>query len=254
VIAQSLTSIWDYLNDVLVYLVETFGVFGLIFAMVFQAIVAPIISEAVLTVAGFGFYNRFGTPGIFLALVGGIIGSLLGAISAFYIAKGVQRILKRHIVDEYGTGKEPGVSNGSEHRILTPFANFLALFIDEDSEYFLDIINTHGFKFVLIGRLAPFIPFDAVSYGAGMTRIRFWSFFVPTLIGTIPRVTFYVLLGAGLVSFAETDLNLFFILLLGTALVILVLYIVFMKKLKQYVKQHQETQVEKTKPQLGSIE
>ena len=243
-ITQSLTSIWGSLNDVLVYLVETFGVFGLIFAMVFQAIIAPIISEAVLTVAGFGFYDRYGIPGIILAIFGGVIGSLLGAIAAFYIAKGVQRLLKRHIVDEFATGKEKEVSTGSKNRILTPLANLLARFIDEDSEFFLDVIETHGFKFVLIGRLLPFIPFDAVSYGAGMTRIKFWNFFIPTLIGTIPRVTFYILLGAGLVSFAESDLTLFFIILLVIALVILALYLFFMRKLKKYVQQHEKPRIE----------
>ncbi|MHA2052958.1 MAG: TVP38/TMEM64 family protein, partial [Candidatus Hodarchaeales archaeon] len=187
-----LDSIFDFLgdiffslNEILVDLVETFGIWGLIFAMVFQAIVAPIISEAVLTAAGYGFYDTMGNEGLILALLGGIIGSLLGAIIAFYIARVVQGIVKSKIVDVYASEGEESTKNSNDNRIITRVANIFARFIDEDSEYFLTIIESRGFIFVLLGRLAPFIPFDAVSYGAGLTRISFWNYFIPTIIGTI---------------------------------------------------------------------
>lgn len=231
--------IWNSLNEILLQLVDAFGVWGLIIAMIFQAIVAPIISEAVLTTAGFGFYNAYGDEGLFLALLGGIVGSLLGSIIAFYISRGVQKVLRLKVVDVYATGKDENAieDEKTKNSLLTRIANILARFIDEDSDYFLDIIEKHGFTFVLIGRLAPFIPFDAVSYGAGFTRIGFWKYFIPTIIGTIPRVFFYVLLGAGLVSWAETDLNMFFLILIAIVSVIILLYIGSMRLLKKKVKE-----------------
>ena len=237
-IPDLINSIWVSLNDILIELVETWGVTGLIFAMVFQAIVAPIISEAVLTAAGYGFFNAFGNDGLVLAFIGGFIGSLIGSIAAFYIARGVQGILRKKVVDIYATGKSGTLeyNDMSEKTYLTKLANFLARFIDEDSEYFLDIIERYGFLFVLIGRLTPFIPFDAVSYGAGFTRISFWKYFTPTVIGTIPRIIFYILLGANLVEWAERDLNMFFLILLAFALVIFGLYLLTMKILKNRVK------------------
>ena len=234
--------LWESLNKILLQLVDAFGVWGLIIAMVFQAIVAPIISEAVLTTAGFGFEKAYGSNGIILALVGGITGSLIGAIASFYISRGVQKILRDRVVDVYATGKNNTSlkDENKKNRLLSRIANFLARFIDEDSDYFLEVIEKHGFTFVLLGRLAPFIPFDAVSYGAGMTRINFWSYFIPTVIGTIPRVFFYVLLGAGLVTIAETDFNLFFLILLTFVLVILLLYIGSMRILKSRLQSKKE--------------
>lgn len=238
-IPEILNSIWNSLNEILLELVDAFGVWGLIAAMIFQAIVAPIISEAVLTAAGFGFYNARGYEGLILALVGGIIGSLLGSIIAFYISRGVQKVLKLKVVDVYAIEKTDKETEDEKPKIslMTRIANFLARFIDEDSDYFLDIIEKHGFTFVLLGRLAPFIPFDAVSYGAGLTRISFWKYFIPTVIGTIPRVFFYVFLGAGLVTWAENDLNMFFLILLAIAAIILTLYLLSMRILKKKVNE-----------------
>jgi len=39
---------------------------------------------------------------------------------------------------------------------------------------------------VFISRLMPFISFDLISYGAGLTPIRFWRFASATLFGLIP--------------------------------------------------------------------
>ena len=53
----------------------------------------------------------------------------------------------------------------------------------------------HGFYAVLLARLIPFIPIDAISYGAGLTAMNLKSFFVATAIGMLPRVIFYSYIG-----------------------------------------------------------
>ncbi|MBI3637715.1 MAG: TVP38/TMEM64 family protein [Candidatus Rokubacteria bacterium] len=52
-----------------------------------------------------------------------------------------------------------------------------------------------GIAAVLIGRLLPFVSFDVVSYGAGLTRISFTGFMIATAIGMIPGTFLYAWLG-----------------------------------------------------------
>lgn len=44
-------------------------------------------------------------------------------------------------------------------------------------------------------RLVPFISFDAVSYVAGLTPLRFWRFLVATVLGTAPVCMAFALAG-----------------------------------------------------------
>lgn len=39
---------------------------------------------------------------------------------------------------------------------------------------------------VFVSRLLPFVSFDLVSYGAGLTPLRAWRFALATLLGLIP--------------------------------------------------------------------
>ncbi len=57
---------------------------------------------------------------------------------------------------------------------------------------FFDRYGTHA---ILIARLLPFVPFDPVSYGAGLTSIGFWRFFIATGIGQLPATLVYSWLG-----------------------------------------------------------
>ena len=41
-----------------------------------------------------------------------------------------------------------------------------------------EFFQRHGTQSVLIARLLPFVSFDWVSYFAGLTSMRFWSFFL----------------------------------------------------------------------------
>jgi len=49
----------------------------------------------------------------------------------------------------------------------------------------------YGTNSVLIARLLPFMPFDIVSYAAGLTPMKFWPFFLATGIGQLPATIVY---------------------------------------------------------------
>lgn len=47
-------------------------------------------------------------------------------------------------------------------------------------------LETHGSTAVLVARLLPFVPFDPISYLAGVSRMRSWPFLWATFVGQIP--------------------------------------------------------------------
>ena len=51
---------------------------------------------------------------------------------------------------------------------------------------------------ILICRLLPFVSFDFVSYGAGLTNMGFWRFFVATGVGQLPATIVYSYVGGTL--------------------------------------------------------
>jgi uncharacterized membrane protein YdjX (TVP38/TMEM64 family) len=48
---------------------------------------------------------------------------------------------------------------------------------------------------VFAGRLVPGIAFDAISFAAGLTRMRFRSFIAATALGIFPQTFLYSYLG-----------------------------------------------------------
>jgi len=63
--------------------------------------------------------------------------------------------------------------------------------------------------------LLPFVPFDPISYVAGLVRMRFWPFFLATTVGQIPAGFAYSYLGQELdspVRFALGGMAAFFVL------------------------------------------
>lgn len=47
-------------------------------------------------------------------------------------------------------------------------------------------VTNHGFRTVLLLRLAPVIPWDVVSFLAGLSKVRFWPYVLATLVGSVP--------------------------------------------------------------------
>ena len=57
-----------------------------------------------------------------------------------------------------------------------------------------------GFLYVFVLRLIPLVGFDILSYLAGMTRVKFASFVLATVIGMLPGTLAYSLVGTSLAS------------------------------------------------------
>ena len=152
----------ELVYDILIWVIESFQAGGLplLFAMmIVQALAIPIPSELVLIAGGLAFEFPFGW------LVGAL-GSMVAALISFYISRKGGRSLAIRFVGEKGI----------------KFAD--------------NWFNRWGTWAVLLGRFAPFIPFDAISYSAGLTTIKLKNFMVPTVIGTLPRALFYTSLGS----------------------------------------------------------
>ena len=152
----------EVVYGILIWVIESFQAGGLplLFGMmIIQAIAIPIPSELVLIAGGLAFSFPFGW------LVGAL-GSMVAAVLGFYIARKGGRSLAIKLVGENGIR----------------FAD--------------NWFNRWGAWAILLGRFAPFIPFDAISYSAGLTSMKVKNFMIPTVIGTLPRTLFYTSLGS----------------------------------------------------------
>lgn len=135
--------------------IDSFGAWGPIVYMIMFSVIP---SGAVIAIAGgmtFGFYH-----GSVYTLIGAVIGSSL----AFYIS----RFLGRAALEKRFN---PKIKDIDEH------------------------IRRGGFLMILILRLIPIVPFNLVSYGAGLANIGFKDYFAATLIGIIPGVLVFTSFG-----------------------------------------------------------
>ena len=138
-----------------------FGDYGplvIVLAQIITAVFAPLPNSAVTIVAGM-IYGT--TGGALYSLGGGIIGALV----TYQLAKS----LGRDFVMKLLTKKELGI-------------------VDKFFEH-------HGFKTIFLMRFLPTISFDAVSYAAGLTKMKKTPFVTATLLGMIPSTLIYAYLG-----------------------------------------------------------
>jgi uncharacterized membrane protein YdjX (TVP38/TMEM64 family) len=127
--------------------------------MVLQAVVAPLPAFVVTFANGLLFGWAWG------ALLSWA-SAMIGAALCFWIARALGRPAVERLV-------------GS------------AAALDGADRFFV----RHGKRAILLARLLPFVPFDAVSYGAGLTSTGFWPFVVATGLGQMPATLLYSYLG-----------------------------------------------------------
>jgi len=151
----------QFIYQILLWVVESFQAGGLpvlFVVMIVQALAVPIPSEFILICGGAAF-------GLIAGWLVGAIGSVVAASLCFYVSRKGGRPVALRFVGEGGM----------------KFAD--------------NWFDRWGMWAVLLGRFAPVIPFDPISYGAGLTQMEFRSFLIPTVIGTFPRAFFYAFLG-----------------------------------------------------------
>ena len=147
--------------DTVVAFIRSYGAYAMAFSfalMVFQSAIAPLPA----------FLITFANAAIFGWWQGAILSwssSMAGAALCFYLA----RALGRDTVEKYaGKGALASVEG-----------------------YF----EKYGSRTILVCRLLPFVSFDAISYFAGLTPIKFWPFFIATGVGQLPATIIYSYVG-----------------------------------------------------------
>ncbi|MGA9230717.1 MAG: TVP38/TMEM64 family protein, partial [Exiguobacterium oxidotolerans] len=126
--------------------------------------IRPLVFFPASLLTMFGGY----TYGPWLGTLLDVIGAGTGSLLSFWIA----RLLGRRAVEKIiGTGK------------LTVFD---------------DRIASNGFTVVLLVRLIPLFPFDAISYASGLSKIKFKQFALASYLGIIPGAFVYNNIGASL--------------------------------------------------------
>jgi uncharacterized membrane protein YdjX (TVP38/TMEM64 family) len=138
-----------------------FAPLALMLAMAAAVVISPIPSLPLDIAAGAFFGPWLGT--LYAAT-----GATAGAVASFVIA----RLLGRKILERFLSG-HINFCDRCSNRLLT--------------------------KIVLVSRLMPFVSFDIVSYGAGLTKIGIKHFAAATFIGMLPWTFAYNYFGAVLV-------------------------------------------------------
>lgn len=128
---------------------------------------APVVFVAVYAVA-----TALALPGSLLTIVGGAVfgfwwgfllnslGANIGANAAFRLS----RALGREGVERIVGGRLKGLDNATAE---------------------------HGFVGLLILRLIPLVPFNALNFGSGLTAMRWRDYALATLIGILPGTVVY---------------------------------------------------------------
>ena len=155
--------------DAVIEYIRSFGAYAMAFSfclMVFSSLIAPLPAFMITlsNAAIFGWWQ-----GALLSWSSAMVGSGL----CFFIARG----LGRDVVERFaGKGALASVEG-----------------------YF----EKYGTKTILVCRLLPFVSFDAVSYFAGLTPMKFLPFFLATGIGQTPATIVYSYVGGMLTGGAR---------------------------------------------------
>ena len=143
------TSLRQFFNqEVLSHFLEETGLWApLIFVLIYAAGICLFVPGTLLTALGAAFFGPY--RGFLYVWVG----AMAGASASFWIGRTLAR-------------------------------DFAASLIGDRLKRYDDAIERNGFATVLYLRLVYF-PFTAMNFGMGLTKVRFWDYFLGTGLGII---------------------------------------------------------------------
>ena len=118
------------------------------------------------------------TGGAIFGSVWGTVWTSIAAILAAMLSFGFSRTIGRNLVEQRLAGKWQSI----------------------DRE-----MHQGGFFYMFAIRLLPLIPYGLVNFAAGLTSIKFRDYFFGTLLGTVPGILPFVMMGAGLTALKQGD-------------------------------------------------
>jgi len=149
--------------------IQSLGVWGpALLAAAYVVSTVLMVPGTILTLgAGFAF-------GVVTGTVAVSIGSVLGALLAFLVG----RTMVRDFVEQK----------------VKQFPKFAA--VDQ-------AVEKAGFKIVLLTRLSPVFPFNALNYLFSITKVRTRDYFLASWIGMLPGTIMYVYFGTAVKNIAD---------------------------------------------------
>ncbi|AEM72898.1 TVP38/TMEM64 family protein [Caldicellulosiruptor acetigenus] len=101
-------------------------------------------------------------------------------------------------------------------------------------------IAQKGFLIILLLRLVPILPYDAINYICGLSKIRYRDFILATFIGTVPACFLYAYLGENILRPFSKG----FYLSLCLVIVISLTPVLFAKTIKEFLQDDKEEEDE----------
>lgn len=135
----------------------------LLFVVVYVAATALAFPGSLLTIAG----------GAVFGFVGGAVLNTIAANLGANAAFGIARTLGREGIARLAGGRLAGLDRATAR---------------------------HGFTGLLVLRLIPLVPFNALNFGSGLTAMRWRDYALATLIGILPGTLIYTFFADALVA------------------------------------------------------
>ena len=148
------------LGETIQNIIRTLGDIGIVLVMAVENIFPPIPSELVMPLAG--FMAREGTFNIWLVILTGMLGSVIGALVLYYLGAWANETVIRRFVRRWGR---------------------YAFISESDLDVSLGYFNRYGEVVIFFGRLIPLVR-SLISIPAGMNRMPLPKFLFFTMLGT----------------------------------------------------------------------